>query len=489
MNLPDCIYLRLVPFFLFFYSLPANDASAQQNGLYSYNDLSQTAYSRQKDSLEKFWVCPALYNEKSTQKKYKELWDARTVYIATAIDNNNYIKEQELYTYVNEILTSLTNSNKKLLKQQPLLLIDRSSAVNAYAIGGNIIAVNAGLICFAESREEIALVIAHELSHNILQHPDKSMREQAEYFTSPEYKQSLNDVLKEKYERYSRLKKVFQGYSIDRSRHHRYHEGDADSLAIVLLKNSGIGFDARFFLRLDSTDGQYKQPLRHPLKDYFASHDLQIAESWIQKKSKGLSTRNYNFRDTVSMDDSLKTHPDCAARYAATAKASDAGIKLTPVPSPIKEKANRILIWNLFDNMSFTACLYRILLEKDKGSTDAWYDFMMHNILQGLYFADRQLNRFRAIGIVPKEYISKDYYALQTLLEQMPRDNLEQFCATFRSLQFWQKLPADANGLKALMATLNTTDTNSDKAASAAAKNFLKTYNGSMYCEFASHFK
>jgi hypothetical protein len=189
------------------------------------------------------------------------------------------------------------------------------------------------------------------------------------------------------------------------------------------------------------------------------------------------------------MDDSLKTHPDCAARYAATAKASDAGIKLTPVPSPIKEKANRILIWNLFDNMSFTACLYRILLEKDKGSTDAWYDFMMHNILQGLYFADRQLNRFRAIGIVPKEYISKDYYALQTLLEQMPRDNLEQFCATFRSLQFWQKLPADANGLKALMATLNTTDTNSDKAASAAAKNFLKTYNGSMYCEFASHFK
>ncbi len=475
---------------LFFAGLAGlQKSAAQQNALYSFQDLSQTAYSRQKDSLKKAWTCPALYTEKATQKKYKELWDGRTDYIASAIEANNYVKEEEIYNYVSGILRSLAQGNPKYLSQMPLLLIDRSASVNAYAIGGNIIAVNAGLICFAESREEIALVIAHELSHNILQHPDNSMREQAEYFTSAEYKKSLEEVAKEKYGRLTKLKKLFEGYSIDRSRHHRYHESDADSLAIVLLKNSHIGFDARFFLRLDSTDLQYKQPLLHPVKDYFAPYNLTVEEGWTQRKAKGLSTRNYNFRDSSALDDSLKTHPDCAMRYAATLKSTDAGLKLTLIPASVKEKANRVLIWNLFDDLKLTACLYRILLEKDKGATDAWYDFMVHNILQGLYFSDKQLNRFRAIGLVPKEYVSKDYNALQTLLEQLPRENLAQFCTAFRQLSFWQKLPSDANGIKILMAELNANDSNADKANSAAAKNFLSTYGNSMYCEFAVHFK
>lgn len=464
-------------------------ASAQQKSLYAFADLSQTAYSRQKDSLRKAWACPVLYTEKATQKKYKELWDGRTGYLASAIDGNNYVREEEIYRYVSDILAALAQGNPAYFPQKPLLLIDRSASVNAYAIGGNVIAVNAGLICFAQSREEMALVIAHELSHNLLQHPDKSMREHAEYFTSAAYQQSLNDVAKEKYGRLTKLTKLFEGYSIDRSRHHRYHESDADSLAIVLLKNSRIGFDARFFLRLDSTDLQYRQSLQRPLKDYFAPYNVTVDEAWTQRKAKGLSTRNYNFRDSTALDDSLKTHPDCAVRYAATQNSTTPDLRLTPVPASVKEKANRILIWNLFDDLKLTACLYRILLEKDKGNADPWYDFMLHNVLQGLYFSDKQLNRFHAIGLVPKEYVSKDYNALQTLFEQIPRENLQQACTSLRSGAFWQKMPADANAVKALMADLNAAESNASKEYSAAAKSFLTNYSSSMYCELANHFK
>ena len=463
--------------------------SAQQKALYTFQDLSQSAYSRQKDSLKKAWTCPVLYTEKATQKKYKELWDGRTDYLVSAIEANNYVREEEIYRYISGILSSLAQSNPDYFPQKPLLLIDRSASVNAYAIGGNVIAVNAGLLCFAQSREEVALVIAHELSHNILQHPDKSMREHAEYFTSAAYQQSLNDVAKEKYGRLTKLKKLFEGYSVDRSRHHRYHESDADSLAIILLKNSQIGFDARFFLRLDSTDLQYRQALKHPLKDYFTPYNVTVEEAWMQRKAKGLSTRNYNFRDSSALDDSLKTHPDCAERYAATKASTTAGLRLTPVPASVKEKAARILIWNLFDDLKLTACLYRILLEKDNENRDPWYDFMLHNVLQGLYFSDKQLNRFHAIGLVPKEYVSKDYNALQTMLEQIPRENLEQACVSLRSGSFWKKLPADANGVKTLMADLNATENNTAKTYSVAAKSFLTTYANSMYCELANHFK
>jgi hypothetical protein len=461
---------------------------AQSKVLYTYQDLSKTAYSGQKDSLKKNWTCPVVFQDKAPQKKYKELWDFRISYITTAIDGNNYVREKDIYDYVNSILSDLVKSNPKLISNSPLLLIDRSSAVNAYAIGGNIIAVNLGLITFAQSREEIALAIAHELSHNILHHPDNAMKEEAEWVTSDEYKRSLNAVLDSRYERLTRLKNVFQGYKIDRSKHTRYHESDADSLGIILLKNSHIGFDARFFLRLDSSDMQYKQALKKSVKEYFTGYNLAFEDWWTQKRTKGLSTKNYNFKDTTSLQDSLKTHPDCTARYAATLSQSDASIHLTPIPSSIKEKANRIIIWNLFDNLSLTACLYQVLLQKDNGNTDEWYDFMVHNVMAGLYFSDKQLNRFHAVGIVQKELVSRNYYELQNMLEQIPKDKLEQYYKAFLALGFWKNMSSDANGLKNLMSSLNDAPEDANSEKTKAAKNFIASNGTSMYCEFAEHF-
>ena len=243
-------------------------SDAQAVTLYSYDDLSVFSFARQKDSLKKTWCCPLLYKDKSIQKKYKEIWDGRTDFITGAIEANNYIHDHEIYNYIEGIISTLYKANPQLLKEKPLLLIDRSPSVNAYALGGNIIAVDLGLITFAQSREELALAIAHELSHNILNHPENSMKQRAEWLTSDEYKNSLNAVLDSKYQRLTRLKKVMESYTFSRNRHSRYHESDADSLAIVLLKNSHISFDPQFFLRLDSTDSEYSQPLKDPIKNY-----------------------------------------------------------------------------------------------------------------------------------------------------------------------------------------------------------------------------
>lgn len=461
---------------------------AQQKPIYSYQDLSHIVYAYQKDSIKKNWVCPSLYKQKETQKKYKEIWDSRTSFITEAIEQKGFVRDVELHSYIQGIVNDIVKANPAYFSKQPILLIDRSASVNAYTIGLDIIAVNTGLITFARCREEIALVIAHELSHNYLQHADKAMKEKAEWLTSEEYKKSLNSILDSKYERLTRLKKIFENYSFSRSRHNRYHENDADSLALVLLKNSNIPFNPQYFLRLDSADVQYKSPLKNPLKDYFTAYGISLEDSWTKKRSKGLSTKSYNFRDTSSIADSLKTHPDCKERYEKTLSQSSQQ-KETQVPVNIKDKANKILIWNIFDNQGLTACLYRILLEKDKGSNDEWYDFMVHNILSGLYYADKQLNRFNAIGVTPKEFISKDYYELQNLLEQIPKESLEKACKQMQTGAFWQNVSSDGKALKALFSTLNFDENASAKTKERAAKDFIESYPASMYCEFAEHFK
>jgi hypothetical protein len=481
---PSSTCLTLVCLTLLFSSL-----NAQQKNLYSYQELSHFFYEKQKDSLRKAWTCPTIYKEKETQKKYKEIWDARTEFITAAIAKDNYVRDNEVYNFVQEIIHQIVSANRETLPAKPFLLIDRSSSVNAYAVGGNIICVNLGLIAFSQSREELALAIAHELSHNVLNHSENAMKQRAEWLTSEEYKKSLNAVLDSKYERLTRLRKVLENYSFNRSKHQRYHESDADSLAIVLLKKANITFNAGYFLRLDSADIQYKQALRKPVKEYFASYSVPFEETWTQKRSRGLSTRTYNFKDTASLNDSLKTHPDCKERYERTLAHSAKGAKMTAIPTAVKEKTSKMLVWNMYNNMNLTPCLYRIFLEKDNGSSDDWYDFMVHNIFTGLYYADKELRRFNAIGVTQKENVSKDYYELQTMLEQIPREQLEQYCKTFQRAGFWNNMAPAEKSLKSLMFALALDPDQSDQSIAKAAKEYITNNSASMYCEFAGNFE
>nr|WP_067298344.1 M48 family metallopeptidase [Marinobacterium profundum] len=56
----------------------------------------------------------------------------------------------------------------------PVRLI-RSSAINAHADGREI-RINQGMLSYAQGDDELALVIAHEIAHNGLQHIDKQLR-------------------------------------------------------------------------------------------------------------------------------------------------------------------------------------------------------------------------------------------------------------------------------------------------------------------------
>ena len=462
---------------------------AQNQPLYTYQQLSNSYYVTQKDSLKKAWVCPDISTNRDVEKKFKELWTDRTNFLVSAFENQHFIYEPELNRYLQGIIDQLIAANPGYFSARPLLLIDRSPVANAYALGNNVLVINLGLICFCRTREELALSIAHELSHNILNHPENAMKETAEWLTSDEYKNSLKAVLDSKYERYSRLKKVFQVYSFSRSKHQRYHESDADSLAVVLLKKTHIAFKADYFLRLDSADGQYGQPLQRPLNAYFKDYNLAMDESWTQTRARGLSTAQYNFADTSGIEDSLKTHPDCIERYHKTLALTDRDAVTTPIPASISGKATKMVIWDLFDEMSLTACLYSIWQEKDRGRTDGWYDFMVYSIFAGLYFEDQELHRFSAIGIKPKEYISKDYYHLQTLMEQLPAENLRQYCIVLQQAAFWEQRPDDEKDMEKFLSALSTAHENPEKTRNNLAMAFINDHGTSMYCEFVDRFK
>ena len=113
---------------------------------------------------------------------------------------------------------------------------------------------------------------------------------------------------------------------------------------------------------------------------------------------------------------------------------------------------------------------------------------MVSNIFSGLYYADKQLHRFSAIGVMQKEYISKPYYELQSALEQMNSDHLSKYCSTLQSQQFWSKLTTDEKALKGLMFSITLDTESSGKSIAKTAKDFSSSNPSSMYCEFSTHF-
>ena len=449
----------------------------------TYRELSSKALSKQKDSLKKVLVCPTAFKEKETQKQFKEYWDNRTIYLSNAISANDFVQQPSINSYLQKIVEDITGSNRKYFSAAPLLLINRSSSVNAFAYGSNIICVNLGLISFAESREEIALVLAHELAHNLLNHPEKSMREKAETITSKEYKDNINAILSSKYGRFSMLKKIIEGYVFNNARHNRYHEDEADSLAIELLTNSKQIFRPEFFLRLDSADLVYQTPLKNPTSSYFTAFNLPIDEAWFQRKSKGLSSKKYSFSQG-ELSDSVKTHPECKKRFEASRnKATGNGLPLTPVPAALKSQVNKMIIWNLFNNQALTAAMYRLLLEKDKGNFDLWHQMMIAFVIDGLHRSDLAMNRFNAIRIQSKEYIAANYYELQNYFEQIPRETLEESARKIFGQPFWSGSSNEDKAFKSLLAKLGSSDADDKKQFEKGRADYIKNYPEILYNE------
>jgi hypothetical protein len=457
--------------------------SFSQGQLYSINDMSSVHLKKLAEEMKKSWTCPADYSDKKTQKSFCEIWQSRTDYLIASIRDNDFIHQPEISKLLDEIATELYEKNKSKIKSKPILLIDRSAIVNAYSIGNNIVVVNLGLINFCQYEEELAMVIAHEISHDVLDHSISSMKKKAEWLNSLEYKEFIKDLSSDKYNRVTKLVNTFKEYSYNRNKHGRYGESSADSLAVQFLLNTKYGFNAAYFLRLDSSDLEYKTPLKSDLQSYFKSYNIEINPLLLGKKGKGLSNKQNTFNNTNEINDTLKTHPDCIERFNSTKMLSSLNAPKTPINQSIKELSVKSMIWNLYRNGNLTAAMYRLLLINDRGINDGWTAFMFTNILISLYNEDAMLNRSNVINIKPKEYIGKDYYSLQNYFEQLPAEELDKVKS--EALKFPLKnISSTEKEFRSILSDVSNNPQNFKYANKTYKKEIFKTLENNIYAEY-----
>ena len=457
-------------------------ATSQDIG-YQYKDLSSVFYRASMDSLKKAWACPSFYSDKNTQKEFCNQWTSRTNFVQAAMKENDFVRHAEIFTYVDAIVTQLYESNTKLFVRKPFLLIDRSTVANAYAIGDNVIVVNIGLLTNVKYRDELALILAHEMSHNFLGHSMQSMKKKAEWLSSDEYKDLLKDLSKDKYNRYNKLVNAFKDYKFSSSMHNRFGESNADSMAVDILSNAGFAFDAAWFLRLDSVGLEYKTSLKKSIPEYFQDYGLTIQPQWLNKKAIGLSSRVGDADFNTSIEDSLKTHPDCTERYEVLKSKTRNPHLAKPLDDNIRIMADKNIVWNLYRTNNFTSAFYRLFLLQDEGIKDNWTDFMMSNLLISFYAEDAMLNRSNVVRVKPKAWIGKNYFAMQTLLEQIPSASIAEWKQKGMEIKP-EKVGKDETAFKSVLKSVASNPEEYKYARKKERSEFLNSLSNNIYSEY-----
>lgn len=137
----------------------------------------------------------------------------------------------------------------------PITVVVRDSAiVNAYALPGGHIVLLRGLLAQAESPDEVAGVLAHELTHTIKRHPMRALVANSGLALLIEV--TLGNGTG-----------ASLGYLLTSLHYSRAMEAEADDGAVHLLQHAGIGTDgfAAFFERMEKRSIGPKLP-------YLSSH-------------------------------------------------------------------------------------------------------------------------------------------------------------------------------------------------------------------------
>jgi predicted Zn-dependent protease len=136
--------------------------------------------------------------------------------------------------------------------------IVRTDEVNAYAIAGGNMYINTGILDFLDDEDEIAFVIAHEISHNEKRHCIKRVQYAV---LASSVDPSFGGIVQVAYGMYS------MPFS-------KYDEFDADENGVKIMLKAGYKKSGAvsFFEKLEKLEKEYGTDQRDALNDFISSH-------------------------------------------------------------------------------------------------------------------------------------------------------------------------------------------------------------------------
>ncbi len=156
------------------------------------------------------------------------------------------MRDYLLQDYVENLIQSLRPYSNIPYRKLDILLIDNPT-INAFAVPGGVIGVHNGLLNYAETEDEVASVLAHELAHLSQRHFSRSQAERQSTGVATMAGMLASVVLAATLggDAGMAAMSVTQGLAIDRElRYSRQNEQEADRIGQAVLFQAGLNPEA-----------------------------------------------------------------------------------------------------------------------------------------------------------------------------------------------------------------------------------------------------
>ena len=363
--------------------------------------------------------------EGAHKKTIAEIYKYRYENILNYFTEDAIIMDKKASAYLQEIAGQVIRANPSLNLRDVRVLFCRAWWPNAFSMGEGTVFFNIGLFNRLDNESEAAFTICHELAHYYLNHSNKKIRKHVELLTSDELQKQLKAIQKSEYRRNEQLTNLAIDLSFSSKRHSREFEEEADSMALVLMKNTGYNLNGAISCmgKLDSIDQhKFNKPLK--LETVFNFAGFPFKTRWIEAET--LMFVSEETEKDKALEDSLKTHPDCSKRIE----------KLTPAVTALNKTGNRDFIVNetlfhelkslfdyeglvfAFEKEVISACLYNALKMLQYYPDDVYLHTLIGKCLNEIYAAQKAHTLGRIVAL-PSPYYREEFNKLLHLIQNV----------------------------------------------------------------------
>lgn len=251
----------------------------------------------------------------SNDKKYVADWNTHLYNLyqsyGEASKRKQFIAEPYVTKYLQAVLQRILDSNG--VRQKIEVVTTRYAEPNAYNMGDNRLFVNIGVLGLLDNEAQLAFLLCHELSHQLLQHVQEKFSARRALAADKTVKKEMRDIRAAKYNKLDRSAQFAMKYSYTFAAYSRAQERAADSMAIVLLQKSrydiGEGEELLEILKRSDTDST-----RIDYARFFGSASTPLRPELLQDSRYAISFGGK--RAIAYEEDSIKSHPDIPQRKA-----------------------------------------------------------------------------------------------------------------------------------------------------------------------------
>jgi predicted Zn-dependent protease len=376
--------------------------------------------------------------EKSARKSFEKSISSSKARLKT-LDSAGYLMRKDTITkYLQAIVNKVIQNNKLLQNQSLTVFTYRTEVPNASNRAAGVILFNLDLFTKMDSEEEVAFIICHEISHDILGHVVQGLVKQTEMEKNPKYKLELEKIKKQEFNKLKSYENLLAKYISEYTGQRRAHEIQADSLGLVLYLNSGYEpFHAlKVVDKLDSVDAiLFKDSIDY--NKHFSFTDYPFKKSLLEAEVE--ESIGGNIDETFEMPDSLKTHPDCKKRHVKmqalinTYKSSTKN-ELVGNFSFYKEMAQFEMIEYLQQDYYFSKGLYYTIALLNKYPENQYLQTSFVNCLVEIQRAQKD-HYFSSVVEYPSKVWGASYYQFLVFLHNTNSETTKNIYKRYAQLK------------------------------------------------------